>query len=119
MDWDRRAALAGLGAAVVPFSPHLADASRDNRTRLILLGTAGGPRPRKRRSGSSQAIITGGRVSIIDCGDGVARQMVLAGIPLRQLRHVLVTHHHSDHNVDLGALLQLAWISGLITPVDC
>lgn len=119
MDWDRRAALAGLGAAVVPFSPHLADASRDYRTRLILLGTAGGPRPRKRRSGSSQAIITGGRVSIIDCGDGVARQMVLAGIPLRQLRHVLVTHHHSDHNVDLGALLQLAWISGLITPVDC
>lgn len=119
MEWDRRTALAGLGAAAVPFSPLVGEASREDRTRLVLLGTAGGPRPRKKRSGSAQAIISGGKVFIIDCGYGVARQMVLAGIPLRQLRHILITHHHSDHNVDLGALLQLAWISGLVTPVDC
>lgn len=119
MSWDRRTALAGLGAAVVPFRPLLAKSTRASRTRLILLGTAGGPRPRRRRSGSAQAIVTGGKVCVIDCGYGVARQMVLAGIPLRQLRHILITHHHSDHNVDLGALLQLAWISGLVTPVDC
>jgi ribonuclease BN (tRNA processing enzyme) len=118
MHWDRRTALAGLGAAVLPFNPLIA-ASNDSRTRLVLLGTAGGPRPRRRRSGSAQAIVTGSEVCVIDCGYGVARQMVLAGIPLRQLRHILITHHHSDHNVDLGALLQLAWISGLVTPVDC
>lgn len=119
MEWDRRGALAGLGATVLPLKPPRAIASSDLRTRLVLLGTAGGPRPRRRRSGSAQAIITGGEVCVIDCGYGVARQMVLAGIPLRQLRHILITHHHSDHNVDLGALLQLAWISGLVTPVDC
>ena len=119
MDWDRRTALAGLGAAVVPFGGLLAQANRDKRTRLVLLGTAGGPRPRKRRSGSAQAVLSDGKVCVIDCGYGVARQMVLAGIPMRNLRHILITHHHSDHNVDLGSLLQLAWISGLVTPVDC
>lgn len=119
MEWDRRTALAGLASAALPIAPLLAEEDRDSRTRLILLGTAGGPRPRRRRSGSAQAIVVGSEVLVIDCGYGVARQMVLAGIPLRQLRHILITHHHSDHNVDLGALLQLAWISGLVTPVDC
>ena len=36
-----------------------------------------------------------------------ARQLVLAGLHLRQLRHVFITHHHSDHNVDLGNIILL------------
>jgi len=71
---------------------------------LVLLGTAGGPRPRKGRSGSAQAIVSGGNVYVIDCGYGVARQMVLAGLPLNKLRQIFITHHHSDHDIDLGAL---------------
>jgi ribonuclease BN (tRNA processing enzyme) len=55
---------------------------------------------------------------VIDCGDGVARQLVAAGIPLRTLRSVLITHHHSDHNADYGNLLLLAWAAGLQTRVD-
>ena len=119
MALDRRAVLAGLGAGLFSIPGSIGASGAGPGTRLILLGTAGGPRPRKRRSGSAQAIVCGDSVCIIDCGYGVARQMVLAGIPLRQLRHILVTHHHSDHNVDLGSLLQLAWVSGLVTPVDC
>jgi len=119
MHIDRRTALAGLGSLALPFNSLLAAASPDARTRLVLLGTAGGPRPRRTRSGSAQAIIAGGKIYVVDCGDGVARQMALAGLPLRNLRHILVTHHHSDHNIDLGALLQTAWISGLVMPVDC
>ena len=41
------------------------------------------------------------------------RPQVLAGLPLDHLRHVFITHHHSDHDIDLGPLLQLAWLSGL------
>jgi ribonuclease BN (tRNA processing enzyme) len=45
--------------------------------------------------------------------------MALAGLPLKQLQHIFVTHHHSDHDIDVGPLLQLAWLSGLTAPVDC
>jgi ribonuclease BN (tRNA processing enzyme) len=33
---------------------------------------------------------------VVDCGDGVARQLVLAGVPLPSIRHIFLTHHHSD-----------------------
>ncbi|WP_307846675.1 MBL fold metallo-hydrolase [Rhodococcus sp. CX] len=60
----------------------------------------------------------GDDIHVIDCGNGVARQLVSAGLRLRDLKSVLVTHHHVDHNADLGALLHLAWTAGLVTPVD-
>lgn len=56
---------------------------------------------------------------VVDCGNGVARQLILAGIPLRNIKHVLLTHHHSDHTADFGTLLELAWSSGLQSHVDC
>jgi ribonuclease BN (tRNA processing enzyme) len=55
---------------------------------------------------------------VVDCGDGVARQLVLAGVPLREVRHIFLTHHHSDHNADYGNLILLAWAAGLRTRVD-
>ena len=75
-------------------------AAEETRTRLVLLGTGGGPRPRRDSSASAQVIVAGGSAYVIDCGDGVARQLVLAGVPLATLRHVFITHHHSDHNAD-------------------
>jgi ribonuclease BN (tRNA processing enzyme) len=87
-------------------------------TRLILLGTGGGPRPKLKNNASSQVIVVDGALYVVDCGDGVARQLVLAGLPLPSLRHVFITHHHSDHNADYGNLLLLSWASGLRTRVD-
>jgi ribonuclease BN (tRNA processing enzyme) len=83
------------------------------KSRLVLLGTGGGPRPRANSYASSQVIVAGGAAYVIDCGDGVATQLVKAGIPLTALRAVFITHHHSDHNADYGNLLLLAWASGL------
>lgn len=87
-------------------------------TRLILLGTAGGPRPRTTRAAPAQVITVNGSAYVVDCGNGVARQLVLAGVPLNSIRSVFVTHHHSDHNADYGTLLLLAWTGGLQKPVD-
>lgn len=85
--------------------------------RLVLLGTAGGPTPKEARAAPSQALVVGDRVYLVDCGNGVGRQMALAGLPFRGLRHVFVTHHHSDHVADLTTLPVLAWAAGLEEPV--
>ena len=89
-----------------------------SRTRLILLGTGGGPRPRAANSGSAQVIVSNDVAYVVDCGDGVARQLVFAGVRLSALRHVFITHHHSDHNADYGNLIWLSWTAGLSTRVD-
>jgi len=91
---------------------------KSSGTRLILLGTAGGPRPNKVRSSPAQVIVVNSVPYVVDCGSGVARQMAMAEVPLPKLRHVFLTHHHSDHNADYGNLIYLAWASGLKTPVD-
>lgn len=88
------------------------------RTRLILLGTGGGPRPRVERSASAQVIVVDGAAYVIDCGDGVARQLTAARIPLTSLRHIFITHLHSDHVLDYGNLILLAWAVGLETRLD-
>jgi len=85
---------------------------------LVILGSSGGPQPNGKRSAPATAIVRGDDIHVIDCGNGVARQLVSAGLRLRDLKSVLVTHHHVDHNADLGALLHLAWTAGLVTPVD-
>ena len=113
---SRRQFVIGLGAAAV--AGQRAAAAQDKRTRLILLGTAGGPRPRRTRSAPAQVIVVNGAAYVVDCGDGVARQLVLAGVQLTALRHVFVTHQHSDHNADYGNLLLLAWTAGLRSHVD-
>jgi ribonuclease BN (tRNA processing enzyme) len=87
-------------------------------TRLILLGTGGGPRPRTNRVASAQAILVNDSAYVVDCGDGVARQCVAAGIALTKLRHIFITHQHSDHNADYGNLVMAAWTVGLESRID-
>jgi ribonuclease BN (tRNA processing enzyme) len=118
LDLDRRALLLSLvGCCASSFGPRPALAQRP-RTRLILLGTGGGPRPRKASSAPAQVIVAGETPYVVDCGNGVARQLVFAGVPLPSLRHIFITHHHSDHNADYGNLIWLAWAAGLKTRVD-
>ena len=88
------------------------------RTRVIVLASGGGPRPRKDRGATAHAVVVDGVLYVVDCGNGVARQLAQAGVPVPSLRHVFVTHHHSDHNADYGNLVWLAWASGLATRVD-
>ena len=111
----RRAFLASTLAAAL--RPPLG-AAQGSGTKLILLGTGGGPRPRKASSGSAQVIVSNDVAYVIDCGDGVARQLAFAGIPLTTLRHVFITHQHSDHTADYGNVIWLAWTSGLSSRVD-
>lgn len=110
------AALASAGAlgglhAQTPASPK-------DTSRLILLGTAGGPTPKPNRVGPSNAIVVNGATYVVDAGNGVARQLVLAKLRPSSIRKVFITHHHSDHNADLGNLLLLSWAADLTRQVD-
>jgi ribonuclease BN (tRNA processing enzyme) len=112
----RRFLTSAIGAAATLHGR--SSGAQGGATRLILLGTGGGPRPRTASSASAQVILNNGVAYVIDCGDGVARQLAFAGVPLTALRHVFITHHHSDHNADYGNLIWLAWTAGLNTRVD-
>lgn len=115
----RREFLADVAAALSLLAslPRPGEA-KSSKTRLILLGTGGGPRPRKASSGSSQVVVANGVPYVVDCGDGVARQLVFADVPLATLRHIFITHLHSDHTADYGNLIWLAWTAGLKSEVD-
>jgi ribonuclease BN (tRNA processing enzyme) len=114
----RRAFLnATLAATAAAFWPR-PSAAQPSKTRLIFLGTGGGPRPRKAVSAPAQVILANNVPYVVDCGDGVARQLVSAGVALPSLRHVFLTHQHSDHTADYGNLIWLAWSAGLRTRVD-
>lgn len=84
---------------------------------LVLLGTGGGPTPKALRAAPAMALMIGGQLHVVDAGNGVARQVALAGLPLKALSHVWITHLHSDHVADAFALPWLAWSGALTTPV--
>jgi ribonuclease BN (tRNA processing enzyme) len=113
----RRMFLAAGVALAIAWPPHRSH-GQNVRTRLILLGTGGGPRPRKVSSAPAQVVLVNDVAYVVDCGNGVARQLVSAGVALTKLRHIFITHHHSDHNADYGNLIWLAWTAGLRSRVD-
>lgn len=95
------------------------------RTRLVLLGTAGGPPywPGGTREGIASALAVGDRYYLIDAGHGVMRQLRKAKFghnhattfdgPLDVLAGIFLTHLHSDHIVDLNNILTEGSYNGL------
>lgn len=76
---------------------------------VVVLGSAGGPTPKVGRRPVAHVLDAGDGLTLIDCGNGVAGQLVEAGFDLSRLRRILVTHHHIDHVADVALLLHLAW----------
>ena len=89
----------------------------DSKTRLVLLGTAGGPSAKPARAQPANAVIVNDDIYIVDAGDGIVRQLALGGYPLAKVRAVFITHHHSDHTAGYGPLLLRAWLSGRTAPI--
>ena len=108
------AACAGSAAAQTGGSA----AASTRGTRLITLGTIAGPGPRARRAQSSNLLIVNGALYIIDAGDGVARRLAEAGINIRDIGTIFITHHHDDHTAGLGTLMSVAWDQQRTEPID-
>ncbi|MFN8060773.1 MAG: MBL fold metallo-hydrolase [Vicinamibacterales bacterium] len=110
-----------MGLSVLALGRHVGAATPAGAetTRLILLGTGGGPRltvPGRARA--ANLLLVNGVPFIVDCGSGVSQQLLAAGVALSSVRYVFITHHHSDHDLDFGNLIYNGWASGLRTPVD-
>lgn len=82
-------------------------------TKLVLLGTGGGPVPGQTRQMTSHLILHDGAAYILDCGLGVTNQFARTGIPFNAVRGIFITHHHPDHNIEYGPFLVIGWIRGL------
>jgi ribonuclease BN (tRNA processing enzyme) len=87
-------------------------------TRLITLGTTAGPPPRAHRAQSSNLMIVNGALYVIDAGDGVARRIAKAGINVRDVGTIFITHHHDDHTAGLGTLMSTAWDNQRTKPIN-
>src|SRR4030088_1923161 len=103
------AAIAAPGAfALTPAKP---------RTRIVFLGTKGGPRVGVGPSNPANLVMVNDTPFVIDCGMGVSHQLVSAGVPLESVKYIFISHHHSDHNLEYGNLVYNAWATGLSTPI--
>ena len=120
MRHTRRRFLAGAAGLVTTCvaRPLLASGQTRKPTRIILLGTKGGPNIGSLRKNYSTLLLINDVSYVVDCGYGTTRQILAAGVPLSRLRYLFFTHFHSDHMLEYGPLVYNAWIHGLRTRVD-
>lgn len=90
---------------------------REGRTRVFLLGSHGGQQRTELtgagiRSGPSALITVDGVGYLMDAGVGALLRLSEAGFDATVVRHVFMTHHHQDHNADLGNMIGFTWTSG-------
>jgi ribonuclease BN (tRNA processing enzyme) len=119
----RRTVLRGAAglAAFALAGPGLAQPPAANRpppppgTRLVLLGTRGGPGVTADRGGTASAVVVDGTPYLVDCGYGTLRALVAAGIGFQPVGTVFLTHLHDDHLADLAAMLAHQWTGSKAT----
>ena len=99
-----RGALALIALAVASSLP-AASVAKPARTKILFLGTAGGPPLRVDRSEPSTLLIVNGRKYLIDCGIGTARRLVEAGIESNQIKTIFFTHLHADHDMGFADVM--------------
>jgi ribonuclease BN (tRNA processing enzyme) len=113
---SRRSFIIGGASSLFPFSTALFAGRPTNK--VTLLGTKGGPTPSPFRAPASVLLVVEGRPYLVDTPNGVGGQLAKAGVQLNDLFQIFVTHNHSDHVIDAGTLLVLAWGAGLNSPVE-
>jgi ribonuclease BN (tRNA processing enzyme) len=98
----------GLLAACLAGAP--AEAAPDaHSTRIIFLGTYGGPKAVKFRSEPATLLVVDKKPYLIDIGPGTDRQLAWSGFKHSDVKALFITHHHIDHDGGLVSFLSLTW----------
>jgi ribonuclease BN (tRNA processing enzyme) len=106
-------ALAQAPTCTAPAQSAQAALKEAKGTKLILLGTGGGPVPGRTREMTSHLMLSNGAAYVLDCGLGCTDQYARTSISFAALRSIFITHHHPDHNVEYGPLLIVGWVQGM------
>lgn len=83
----------------------------------VTLGTAGGPMAHVERSQPANALIVDGKPYLVDAGNGVLRQLAAAKIRYTDIDVIFISHHHDDHDADMGTVIGASWDRGRKKPV--
>ena len=59
-----------------------------------------------------------GAYYLVDAGDGAARRIAKAGINVRDIGTIFLTHLHDDHMAGLGTLMSVAWDNQRTQPIN-
>src|SRR6266478_2032987 len=86
--------------------------------RTILLGSGWPPLNPRRRAPPTLVVVGDADGFLVDAGSGVGVQLVQAGAPPYDWPPVFITHHHSDHTIDLAHLIITRWIVGQNAPFE-
>lgn len=82
--------------------------------RLVTVGT-GTAAPHPDRVQAGHLVATSDALVLLDCGSGVAFRLAAQGHDWGRISHVVLTHFHADHLIDLPTLL-VAWRHGMMPP---
>ncbi len=112
-----------VASSAIPKSFPIGDDSKKLKAlsvdRLVLLGVQGGPFIRSYSSSPAANLIEYREAPfIIDTGYGITFRLLDAKFSLPGIKYIFITHHHSDHNLELGPLLYNSWLAGLSSEVN-
>src|SRR5262249_51636762 len=94
-----------------------------SHTQVIVLGS-GNPSATPDAWGPAVAIVVNDAAYLVDCGPGVVRraaaaeQKGIAALKAANLRHVFITHLHSDHTLGYPDLIFSSWTLGRTEPLQ-
>jgi len=78
---------------------------------ILFLGTSSMV-PTKERNHSGILIRYKSETILVDCGEGIQRQMKIAGAKLARITKILISHWHGDHVLGIPGLMQSMNASG-------
>ena len=72
---------------------------------ILFLGTSSMV-PTKERNQNGILISHGSEGILVDCGEGMQRQLKIVGVSLTKITKILISHWHGDHVLGLPGLIQ-------------